>query len=588
MINLSYYTLMHEVRSYSSLADVTVQLHRQQHGEEKFVPHATVRGSVRTLHLIQPEPAWSADQLLMWRGDFYHEMGHFDPAVMDDYEAQTNHRIDCKSFFFKGWNCLMDYRQEKNRLGEFAGRDEILSRTHRMALDGIMNHVGDDWNKLDGKDDNSVNAVMLWLSTQARSEWQRDLAGVAEALKDKFVDKQLDIVNELQSSNIIEQLDEANTAEKTLKVWKQVLAKFDRDPEEEEQQAQSDGEGGGDGEASDSDKGEDGEGEGSDGKGNGDGKGERVNKDSKVKWEDLSIRNHDEDYKASYARQDIDYSGYTGDGFEVSDHIDVDNYVTGTGSPYSTPDSEYVHRTNGTNVHTGLANKIRKLLQVKTQTLTVQGQKKGKLSGKSMYRVACPALGTLRERVFKKKIQQFDLDTAVSVVVDFSGSMGGSRMEHAIISAIMLNDAISKIGVPLEILGFTDTSVTRMSVLKTFNKKISNEQLRMNMCKAANCMHNNSDGEAILWAYHRLATQPNKRKLMIVLSDGQPASRRGGCRDFTKRVVTQIQNDKRAEIYGVGIESNAVKDYYKHNTVINSSDDLESAVINVIKSHILK
>ena len=196
--------------------------------------------------------------------------------------------------------------------------------------------------------------------------------------------------------------------------------------------------------------------------------------------------------------------------------------------------------------------------------------------------------GAIRQRVFHKNVQQFDLDTAVSILIDFSGSMGDSKMTHAIVSGAMLNDAIAKIGVPVEVLGFTEWSTQDFYIFKTFKRKVTNEELIRRMCTGTHRMGGNADGEAILWAYDRLVRQPNKRKLLIVLSDGQPAGGNGDIVNFTKSVVNKIQDEHRAEIYGIGIQSNAVKNYYKHHQVIHRANELEGAILNVIKKHILK
>jgi hypothetical protein len=75
-----------------------------------------------------------------------------------------------------------------------------------------------------------------------------------------------------------------------------------------------------------------------------------------------------------------------------------------------------------------------------------------------------------------------------------------------------------------------------------------------------------------------------KRKLLIVLSDGQPAAHRGsGIHGFTKKVVKEIEKEGVVDIYGLGIISSAVKQFYKNHTVISDSSELEKALLGVLK-----
>ena len=591
------------------MMDVNVRLHRQYPGEPPFVPSAEkTHGGKRTINLLHPEPTWDDKALLQWRATFYHELGHFAPEQVDYYNLLKDKELnDPHSLFSLSLNALEDHRQEKNNLGIYTGRDETLSKGNAMLTGEILAKVGDEFGKLTGDGDISIHTAMLWLVSEARESWQRDMAGMGGAIKHKMSQPMLDKIHEMESRGFVERVENLSTAQEEYELVREILELFERDPDEEEQKAQQpqqgDGEGGGEGSGEaqgregDGDSGADGgseesEGRGSDSKsGEGDSKTPRTDA-AKINWKDLKPYKHNDEVSPTFTPLDIDFTGFKPkhSDFQVSDDISVRNYVNpsrGNKQPFRDPHSHYASGIDGAMTHTGLANKVRKLLQVKTQTLTVNGQKKGKLATRSMHRVAMKGVGAYRERVFKKKVQQYDLDTAVSVVVDFSGSMGGNKMTHAIASAVMLNESISKIGVPVEVVGFTDRGASCMSIFKEFDKKITNTELKDNMAKGTNMMSGNADGEAILWSYNRLTKQKSKRKLMIVLSDGQPACGRHNCADFTHEVIKNIEKEKRAEIYGIGIQSDSVKHFYSHHTVIRNTSELEDAVIKVIKNHII-
>jgi cobaltochelatase CobT len=98
-------------------------------------------------------------------------------------------------------------------------------------------------------------------------------------------------------------------------------------------------------------------------------------------------------------------------------------------------------------------------------------------------------------------------------------------------------------------------------------------------------MEENADGDSILFAYNRLKGRKEKKKLLIVLSDGQPAAHRGrGIYGFTHKVVKQIEKEGVVDIYGIGIESSAVENFYTQHTVINDSSELEKALLTVLKN----
>jgi len=53
-------------------------------------------------------------------------------------------------------------------------------------------------------------------------------------------------------------------------------------------------------------------------------------------------------------------------------------------------------------------------------------------------------------------------------------------------------------------------------------------------------------------------------------------------------VIKQREKEGNVEIYGVGIESESVKRYYKDWEVINHANELERALLNLIQNRIIK
>lgn len=237
-----------------------------------------------------------------------------------------------------------------------------------------------------------------------------------------------------------------------------------------------------------------------------------------------------------------------------------------------------------------LANKVRRLLQIKSRSTYQYGQKKGKIDGRNVYRVTMKDAPGFNERVFKRKVVNDTLDVAVTLLVDFSGSMHGEKVATAIHSSLLLQEAISRsLRVPLEILGFTDYSgSSALSIFKTFDMPVSSQVLQERMLLSTEHMSSNADGEAIAWANARLGVRTEKRRIMIVLSDGSPATGRSGNIDkFTKEVIEGIEKRKNNEIVGIGIMDTNVQRLYKSNYVIHRVDELEEALLHVIERKLL-
>jgi len=91
-----------------------------------------------------------------------------------------------------------------------------------------------------------------------------------------------------------------------------------------------------------------------------------------------------------------------------------------------------------------------------------------------------------------------------------------------------------------------------------------------------------------MFAYNRRRGRKNKRKILIVLSDGQPATHRAGdIYGYTREVIKAIENKKDVEIYGIGIQTNSVQHLYKKCKVIDDAGQLESAVVDLVGNFIL-
>jgi cobalamin biosynthesis protein CobT len=100
----------------------------------------------------------------------------------------------------------------------------------------------------------------------------------------------------------------------------------------------------------------------------------------------------------------------------------------------------------------------------------------------------------------------------------------------------------------------------------------------------------NCDSESILYASESLLKRPERKKVMMVLSDGQPAFGYNNCseaaiRKHTKETVKNIEK-KGVHVIGIGIASDAVKSFYTNNIVVNDIKELPKEILKQLTTAI--
>jgi cobalamin biosynthesis protein CobT len=153
---------------------------------------------------------------------------------------------------------------------------------------------------------------------------------------------------------------------------------------------------------------------------------------------------------------------------------------------------------------------------------------------------------------------------------------------------------LSALHVNHEVLGFTEMSDgyrkagrdNILHVFKEFNRPVTATNLREHMSQATKALKNNADGDSILHAYHRLIKQKNQRKVLIVLSDGQPACHGGDIGNFTKQVIQQIEQKSPVDIIGLGILDRSASLFYTNHRTVRDIEELPQCLISTLKDMI--
>lgn len=196
-------------------------------------------------------------------------------------------------------------------------------------------------------------------------------------------------------------------------------------------------------------------------------------------------------------------------------------------------------------------------------------------------------------------------NVAVQILVDMSGSMGG-RMRTAKMATIAMGEALKDLGISFEVTGFYSTPDSRVATIarsledrSRFNRMT--ERLELHIFKSFDTHSltgiekmfvgaQNPDGECVIWAAKRLAERKEKRKILLVLSDGEPAtgdSNRGILCSDLKNKVKAIQKSG-IECIGIGIETDCVKHYYPDFVVLNNVTDLPKKAMKKLSSLITR
>ncbi|PPR53366.1 MAG: Aerobic cobaltochelatase subunit CobT, partial [Alphaproteobacteria bacterium MarineAlpha5_Bin1] len=100
----------------------------------------------------------------------------------------------------------------------------------------------------------------------------------------------------------------------------------------------------------------------------------------------------------------------------------------------------------------------------------------------------------------------------------------------------------------------------------------------------------NVDGEALLWAYNRLRIRQEKRKVLIVISDGAPVDdstlsvNPGNYLEKNLRdTISDIENNSNIELVAIGI-GHDVSRYYSNAVTIMDVDQLGEVLLNELSN----
>ena len=123
---------------------------------------------------------------------------------------------------------------------------------------------------------------------------------------------------------------------------------------------------------------------------------------------------------------------------------------------------------------------------------------------------------------YKLKLPNDRTDIAVAILNDESGSMSSAnRITYARSASIILHDFCKGLDIPVAIYGHTEFDDVELYAYAEFDSIDNKDQYRLMDMSARS---GNRDGAALRYVAERLMTRPEAIKLLIVISDGQPAA----------------------------------------------------------------
>ena len=256
------------------------------------------------------------------------------------------------------------------------------------------------------------------------------------------------------------------------------------------------------------------------------------------------------------------------------------------------------------NLITKLANRLQRKLMAKQRRSWQFDMEEGYLDASRLARIIANPDVPLTFK--QEKIMPFR-DTILSILIDNSGSMRGRPIAIAAMTTDIIAQTLERCNLKTEILGFTTRTWKggksrdlwqqsgspeypgrlndiRHIVYKTAESPMRRSRKNLGLMLKEGLLKENIDGEALVWAYNRIARRPEERKILMVISDGAPVD------DSTqsvnpanilemdlRNVIRWIENRSNVELTAIGIGHDVTR-YYKKAITIADADELAEAL----------
>jgi len=265
---------------------------------------------------------------------------------------------------------------------------------------------------------------------------------------------------------------------------------------------------------------------------------------------------------------------------------------------------------NLSNVVARLANRLQRRLLAQQNRSWTFDLEEGLLDVARLTRVVIDPTAPLS---FKQEQDTEFRDTVVTLLIDNSGSMRGRPIMVAAVCADILARTLERCGVKVEILGFTTRAWKggasrddwlkngkppapgrlndlRHIIYKSADAPWRRARKNLGLMMREGLLKENIDGEALMWAHHRLIGRPEQRRILMVISDGAPVddstlSVNSGhyLERHLRRVIGEIEGKSPVELIAIGIGHDVTR-YYRRAVTIVDVEQLGGAITEQLAS----
>ncbi len=246
-----------------------------------------------------------------------------------------------------------------------------------------------------------------------------------------------------------------------------------------------------------------------------------------------------------------------------------------------------------------LANRLQRRLMAQQQRAWEFDLDEGLLDAGRLSRVVVNPMQALS---YKQEQEMEFRDTVVSLLIDNSGSMRGRPITVAAMCGDILARTLERCAVKVEILGFTTRAWKggqsrekwvqdgkprnpgrlndlRHIIYKSADAPWRRARKNLGLMLREGLLKENIDGEALLFAYRRLLSRSEHRRILMVISDGAPVddstlSVNPGnyLEKHLREVIRDIENREQVELIAIGIGHDVTRYYRRAVTIVDAEE----------------
>ncbi|MDI2112631.1 cobaltochelatase CobT-related protein [Commensalibacter nepenthis] len=252
------------------------------------------------------------------------------------------------------------------------------------------------------------------------------------------------------------------------------------------------------------------------------------------------------------------------------------------------------------NIIAKLANRLQRKLMAQQRRRWNFDQEEGLLDASKLPRIITNPMYSLS---YKYEQETEFKDTIVTLLIDNSGSMRGKPITIAAMCGDILARTLERCAIKVEVLGFTTRAWKggrsredwlkngkpaqpgrlndlRHIIYKSADQPWRHARKNLGLMLQEGLLKENIDGEALHWAWQRLRARPEKRKILMIISDGAPvddSTLSSNNPDYLemhlRRMIARIESQPDIELTAIGIGHDVTR-YYQNAVTITNAEQL--------------